>query len=222
MINPYKKIREQEKQLAGSGKEIDKLNLEINELKDTPHTSIHPVYKHLIQEVIEIDGRMLYEFKDILDMPHNRYNNFDRFSLEFKMRLDLETSIDLDKKIKENIEKGTQKAILDIYQIADHRIRMAEMTLGLEHSYRLVSCAWFWKDENLDEYDFEIGDEKIRLFKKEGLESFFLHKSMKKFLPQINISVDVLKACSRYEKQYQSLLTDLLKKETETKDKMIT
>lgn len=201
LINPYKKIKELEK--------------EIKELKGIPNTSIHPKYKTLIQEVREIGGRMLYEFKDLLDTPHNRYNNFDRFSLEFKMRLDLETSIDLDKKIKANIEKGTQKAILDIYQIADHRIRMAEMTLGLEHSYRLVSCAWFWEDEDLDDYDFEIGDEKIRLFKKEGLESFFLSKSMRKFLPQVNISADVLKACSRYEKEYQSLLTGLLKKETE-------
>ena len=101
MINPYKKIKELEKSNIALAKELHSRNLVIKELKELPNTSIHPKYKTLIQEVKEIKGRKLYEFKDLIDMPSNRYNHFDKFSLEFSMRLDLATSIDLDKKINE-------------------------------------------------------------------------------------------------------------------------
>ena len=155
--------------------------------KPKDNTAIHPDYKTLIQKVTKIKGRQLYQFKNLADMPHNRFTFYDRFSIEYNMRLDLEKSNEIDDAIIEKIENPTAKSILQVRDLVLTRKRFTESTLSLDMSYRLVSCAYFWKDENLDEYDFEIGDEKISLFKEVGLESFFLTKHIKDFLPLMNL-----------------------------------
>ena len=84
----------------------------------------------------------------------------------------------------------------------------------------MASCVYFWKDEDLDDYDFEIGDEKIKLFKEIGFDSFFLTKPMNNFLPQMDLSIDVLTACSQYERSLKKLhlsqLRDQSAKDTKT------
>ena len=184
--------------------------------KPKPHTAIHPDYKTLIEKVTTIKGRTLYKFKSLLDMPHNRYNACTRMNTEFNMRIDIDilrTSItDAQKYINEgNITKVA--AILTLLEAH------TDMILSLKASYRLASCVYFWKDESLDDYDFEIGDEKIKLFKEIGLESFFLTKPMNNFLPPMDISASDLKVFSQYEKELQSLLSRQLKepKESDTK-----
>ena len=209
MINPYKKNKQLEK--------------EIKELKGIPNTSIHPQYKRLIQEVREIDGRMLYQFKDLLDMAHNRYNSCMRFTTEVNMKIDADILKAYNKTIKETFEKILESSDLGKTRKLSHKGLVLEetitmhldMLISIESSYRLASCVYFWEDENLDEYDYEIGDEKIRLFKEVGLKSFFLSKPMNNFLPPMTISEDVLIACSQYQKQLGSLLSNQLKKETE-------
>ena len=198
MINPYKKIKELEK--------------EIKELKGIPNTSIHPQYKTLIQEVREIDGRMLYQFKDLLDMPHNRYNSCMRFRTEVNMKIDADI---LSKSIEDGLKFADEGKISKLIGILTLLQEHTKMLISNESSYALASCVYFWEDENLDEYDFEIGDEKIKLFKEIGLESFFLSKPMNNFLPPMTISADVLQACSHYEKELRSLLSNQLKKETD-------
>lgn len=171
------------------------------------NTAIHPDYKKLIEKVTTIKegkfkGRTLYQFKSLLDMPHKRYNSCSRFSTEFNMRLDADT-------LKKSIDAALNQAnegnftkVIGILQILNEHTRML---ISLNASYRLASCVYFWKDENLDDYDFEIGDEKINLFKEIGFESFFLTKPMSDFIAPTNLSADDLRVCSQYEKELQSL-----------------
>lgn len=186
----------------------------------TIKTAIHPDYKTLIEKVKVIKGRQLYKFKSLLDMPHNRYNKATRAVTEFDMRLDAQTSIEIDKKIIDIIDSDKIK-ISEIASLVKTRIAMTEMLISIDASYRLASCVYFWKDEDLDDYDFEIGDEKITLFKEIGFESFFLSKPMNNFIPQMNLSAQDLSAFSQYEKELKKLLSKQLKNENGKNEKTI-
>lgn len=190
-------------------------------LKPKANTAIHPKYKTLIKKVISINGRQLYQFKDLADMPHNRFTKATRFQTEFNMRIDSDILSIYNKKVKDLFQKVLEaNDIIPTRNLAHKGLTLVEtldlnleMLLSLDASYRLVSCAWFWEDENLDDYDFEIGDEKISLFKQKGIEGFFLSKPMRDFLPPTNISAQDLRAFSQYEKELKKLLNKQLKKE---------
>ena len=182
----------------------------------TTKTAIHPEYKTLIQKVKKIKGRQLYQFKNMLDMPHNRYNKCTRFSTEFNMRLDAEIlAKSLSDCLKFANEGNFAKVIGIITLLQEH----TKMLISIEASYRLASCVYFWEDENLDDYDFEIGDEKIKLFKEMKLESFFLTKPMNNFLAQIDISAQDLNLFSQYEKELKSLLSKQLSEQNGKENK---
>ncbi len=188
-----------------------------------PNTAIHPDTKRLIEKVTTIKkgkfrGRTLYQYKSLLDMQHKRYNTCTRLSTEFSMRLDadiLKKSIDSALKFAND---GNFTKVIGILQILNAH---TEMLISLDASYRLASCVYFWIDENLDDYDFEIGDEKIQVFKEIGLESFFLSKPMNNFITQMSLSVDDLRAYSQAEKELQSLLSRQLKEPKEENTKTI-
>ena len=188
-------------------------------LKPKPNTAIHPDYKTLIQKVAKVKGRQLYQFKNLLDMPHDRYNKATRFVTEFDMRIDA----DILKKSKQDCLKysneGNFTKVIGILNLLEEH---TNMLISIEASYRLASCVYFWKDEKLNDYDFEIGDEKITLFKQMGFESFFLSKPMNNFVPQIDLSAQDLRAFSQYEKELKKLLSKQLKSENGKNEKTIT
>ncbi len=201
MINPYKRIKDQEVIISD-------LEDELNELRGLPETSLHPKYKKLIEKVAEIKGRQLYKFNSLLDMPHNRYNKCTRFSTEFTMRID---SNILKKSLDECIKFANQGNFAKVIGIITLLIEHNNMLISIDASYRLASSIYFWKDEDLDDYDFEVGDEKIKMFKEIGFESFFLSKPMNNFIPQMSLSVDDLLHFSQYENELKRLLSLQLK-----------
>lgn len=175
--------------------------------KPKQKTAIHPDYKTLIQKVAKIKGRQLYQFKSLLDMPHDRYNKATRFVTEFNMKLDADI---LQKSIEDSLKYANEGNFTKVIGILILLQQHTEMLISIESSYRLASCVYFWKNEDLDDYDFEIGDEKISLFKEIGFDSFFLSKPMNNFIPAINISAQDLRACSLYEKELKNLLSKQL------------
>ena len=203
MINPYKKIKLLEKK--------------IKDLEGIPNTSIHPKYKTQIIEVKEIKGRQLYQFKSLLDMPHDRYTTAMRFRTEFSMSLDNDYLGEFINIQEKGFSSG--KVYECIGALEQLKVRR-DMLISIDTSYRLASCVYFWEDEELSNYDFEIGDEKITLFKEIGFESFFLSKPMNNFIPAINLSEQDLKACSMLEKELQKLHSKQLKEENGKNEKM--
>lgn len=181
----------------------------INIFKKKPKNAIHPDYKKLIQPVFEIEGKWLYEFKDLGDMPHQRYAMFDRFKTEINMRMDADTLQESIKSCLDNANKGQFTKVIHTLSVMEV---MTEMLISMDAHYRLVSCAYFWKDEDLTDYDFAINDEKIVLFKKYKVDDFFLKEPIKKFLPQMNTSLQGLEVFLRQEIEFKKLLSSALKK----------
>ena len=173
------------------------------------NTAIHPDTKRLIEKVTTIKkgkfkGRTLYQYKSLLDMQHKRYNTCTRLSTEFSMRLDADI---LKKALDSMLKFANEGNFTKVIGVLNILMAQTEMLISLDASYRLASCVYFWIDENLDDYDFEIGDEKIQLFKEMGFKSFFLSKPINNFITQMSLSVEGLKAYSQYEKELQSLLS---------------
>lgn len=190
--------------------------------KGKPTTALHKEYKSLIEPVKSFDGRMLYKFKSLLDMPHMRYNNCNRFAEEFNLRLEID---ELQKSLEtiQDLAFSDQKPdikLKKINTIIDGLLIQTKMSISIDASYRLASCVYFWEDESLEDYDFEIGDAKIELFKKEGFENFFLKKPMNQFLPQMNLSLQDLEVFSRIEKERKKLMQSILKETKEEKELM--
>lgn len=186
--------------------------------KPLPNTAIHPDNKRLIEKVTKIKGRTLYKFKSLIDMPHKRYNACTRMNTEFNMRVDVDILKKSISDCQKYINEGNITKVAAILTLLEAH---TDMIMSLKASYRLASCVYFWIDESLDDYDFEIGDEKIRLFKEIGLESFFLAKPMNNFLPPMDLSVSDLRVCSQYEKELSSLLSLQLKEPKENDMKVI-
>lgn len=185
---------------------------------ETPHTIIHPDYKKLIEYVTTIEGRKLYKFKNLLDMPHDRYNKCTRFSTEVNMRLDSET---LKESLEQIIEFANQGNFTKVMGVVHILMEMTNMLISIDASYRLASCVYFWDNEDLTDYDFEIGDHKISLFKKMRLDDFFLKEPMKNFLPQMSISEQGLEAYLLQEREFKKILSSQLKKMNEKSGKLI-
>lgn len=164
-------------------------------------TAIHPEYKKLVEKVFTIDGIDFYQFHNLLDMPHKRYNSCTRFATEFNMRIDAKELIDLLEKSMEQLDAGNVTRSIILQNTIAERTKML---ISVECSYRLASCVYFTDEENLDEYDLDIGDKKIGLFKKEKLESFFLTEPYNRFLPDLNLSAIDLEAYDQLEKRLKS------------------
>ena len=176
------------------------------------NTAIHPEYKRLIEEVAIFEGRPIYQFKNLLDMPHDRYNKCTRFSTEFNMRLDADILRETIKVCLSSANDGNFTKVIGLLTLLQEH---TNMLISVEASYRLASCVYFWEDEDLLDYDFEVGDDKIRKFKKMKLDDFFLSQPMSRFLPQMNISAEDLHHYSVYEKELKRLTLQHLKKKNE-------
>jgi hypothetical protein len=189
----------------------------INLFKKPLNTSIHKDYKKLIEYVDTLEGRKLFKFKELADMPHGRYNFCTRFSTEINMRMDAETSKDIDEEIYTYfmLDKPGIKDKKKAMELIRTRIQMSEMLISGEASYRLASCVYFWETEDLTDYDYAIGDEKIEIFKRNNFDNFFFTEPMKNFLPQMDISARDLKVFSSQERELKKLLRKVLTEKTE-------
>lgn len=185
-------------------------------IRPKSNTAIHPKYKKLVEKIATVDGKGLYMFKSLLDMPHSRYNHCSRFSTEFNMKLDSDILRESITQLRELLIEPTKKALTKASEILMLLDEHTKMLISIESSYRLASCVYFWEDEDLNDYDFLIGDHKIELFKKYNFGDFFLSEPMNRFLPAMNLSVNDLHIYSRYEKELGKLLSSTLKSKKES------
>lgn len=154
-------------------------------------TCLDRQYEKKIELAFELNGVEYFWFKDLADMPVQRYHKVSQFLAETDLRLTRADIQDYCQLISESLNKGniTRASTL----IADMEYRN-QMFIETETFYRLYSCVFFTKDEDLKEYDFGLGDEKIAIFKKEKIGSFFLQEPCRRFLPQVDISAEDLEA----------------------------
>ena len=81
--------------------------------------------------------------------------------------------------------------------------------MDLELVLRLISCIYFLGDEDLLTYDYDIGEYKMELFRKHALQSFFLSRAIRKYLPITTISRKHLATLKKQSSIKKGLLKEL-------------
>ena len=162
----------------------------------------------LVEKALWIDGEVYYRFKNLADMPYLRYLRMLQFSTEVQMRIDSETLSESLDAMEAALEAGKGTEIAKLIAVLKEKTRLLISTDAI---YRLLSCVFFTDDEYLDDYDFDVGDKKIELFKKKvNILEMLSHESAKKFIPQIDLSEGDLVAYSMHEKEISKILSQLL------------
>lgn len=153
--------------------------------KPQPKTAIHPEYKRLVEFAFEIDGVKYYEFKNLGDMPTMRFKKFQDFSTQCDWRMSID---DIQELIVLQEKAINKQKITDIVKINDAFKYCMTIYLETDLFMQLFSCLFFTMDENLEDYDYDIGAKKIEAFSKHGVPDFFLKEPIKRYLPLTTIS----------------------------------
>lgn len=178
-------------------------------------TCTHPKLKRLVQKAFTIrDGKKkytFYEFKSIHDMPSRRYETLNSFIEDNNRKVE---NSELDHYLEEclaQINKNTPENLANVITIIKMLRMRVEFSVNVDLVMRLISCAFFTKDEDLMRYDWDIGNWKIDLFEKHGLSAFFLFEPVKRWLPQTNISDGDIKIILKQQELQMTLLKELNK-----------
>jgi hypothetical protein len=174
--------------------------------KPNKGTALHPDYKKAIEFAFEIQGIEYFQFKNLADMPSERYYAVSERITEVEMRIDRESLLAYLDKIEELINLGNFGRVGAI--VEEMRFR-TEMLVETETLYRLASCVFFTIDEDLTTYDLDFNDAKIAIFKKEKINDFFFKEPIKKFIRLPSISQQDLELCLKLteaRKKYQNYL----------------
>ena len=162
--------------------------------KQTKPTAIHPDYKKLIEKVFTINGDDFYAFKNLADMPVNRYLQIGSFQEEASFKLTTKLLFELLEHIEKSLNEGKITRAIEI--LSEIKLRLS-LKLEPDILYRLASCVYFYKDEDLSNYDYDLGDKKIELFKKENVDNFFLNEPLSSLAPLRNISAEDIRDYSK-------------------------
>lgn len=175
-------------------------------------TALHPEYKKSIQYAFTIDGEDYYEFINLGDMPQERYKKFNDLATQCDWRMsidDLKDLLDLQKKA---VNKGKLTDIMETVNAFEYCL---SIYLETDLFMILFSCLFFTKDEDLTDYDHDLGVIKTAKFTKQGIPSFFLSEPVKKYLPLTDISeqdIAVFSKQTNVKKEYlQSTKLRILK-----------
>ena len=169
-------------------------NYDISINKIVQRSAIHPDFKKKIDYAFTIEGVDYYEFSNLIDMPQERYKQFQDLATQCDWRMSPEEIKDLVALQKEAVNKGKLTDIMELIQGFEYCISMyMETDLFL----MLFSCVFFTKDEDLTEWDYDLGIQKMEAFKKHGVPDFFLHQPVQKYLPLNDISRQDLEVFSK-------------------------
>jgi len=192
-------------------------NYDISITKIKPRTAIHPDIKKKTVFAFTIDGVDYYEFENLIDMPIERYKQFQDLATQCDWRMSIDEIKNLVKAQKEAVNKGKLTDIMEVIQGFEHCLSIYMET---DLFMMLFSCVFFTKDENIYEWDYDIGIEKMEVFKKHGIPDFFLREPVKKYLPVTDISKQDLEVFSRQtnvKKDYLQSILQRVSQSTETK-----
>jgi hypothetical protein len=153
-------------------------------LKDYP--------KKLVRYALTInDGAKdidFYEFASSHDMPVKRYAKFLEYNEDYQRgisRVDLTKNLsELEKELTSNTIDGVTGALIRVKWLKSRQ----EISNDVDLIMDILSCALFTFDENLTDYDYEIGEWKKKLFEKEGVPAFFLSVPISKYWKSTNIT----------------------------------
>ena len=139
-------------------------------------------------------------------MPKDRFRKANELLINCEWSISTEDLKDYSQKIRQANDKANTKAVDKVLDALDYSI---SLFIDTDVYMRLFSCAFFTLDEDLTDYDYDIGEQKMRAFKKHGIPSFFLKEPISRYLPQINLSKEIIETFSKLttvKRDYQTWL----------------
>lgn len=142
------------------------------------------VNKKMVRPVegLIIEGLQYYEFVNTADMPEARFVHFTHLRQELAQGMDLPlVNKYLDEmKVANNVNDSSRMGAL-IYMMQD---TMNNCT-PLATLYNIAALVYFEKNEDISCFDNDYNLEKIRLFKEQPNQSFFLTRLLQKGLKNV-------------------------------------
>lgn len=159
---------------------------------DPPEKLIAKDLGKLKQHVITIthEGKdyKLYELVSIYDMPSKRYAALNDFIEDKRRGLDKEELNQYVDECVTSLEEWDNNGVADALILLKSIKARMRVAADVDLIMRLLSCSLFFDDEDLKDYDWDIGTFKIELFESYGVSAFFLTEPIKKYWTRIDIS----------------------------------
>ena len=182
--------------------------------KEVKLTAIHPDLKRLTRHVLTLkdeNGKdvKFYEFATLHDMPARRFTSLNDFIEDKNRGIDRdELTFNIEESIK-HIEANSTRGVTDALIVLRWMQQRMLIANDVDLILRLISCAVFTEDEDLTKYDWDIGTQKIELFEKHGLSTFFLSEPIKRYWTATNISEEDIQILIEQRKIKKQALKEL-------------
>jgi len=146
-----------------------------------------------IKEAMVVDGVQYYEFDDINNLLSGRAFACMDYYKELSMRCTREYLTAHTEAIEELLTNGKQFHLGKLHVLNMQLKERLDMVIDPEIVYKIASVIYFDAKEEPFSYDYKYNHEKIKTWKKNGLDAFFLLKRLKDLIPLTNILEDDLK-----------------------------
>lgn len=126
-----------------------------------------------------INGEQYWEFVHVADMPEGRRAHYNTLREEMTMGIDRPMLLEFVQKLKEANQAN------DVNRIGALLFTLEDIVTNIttvESLYHLASLAYFTEREDLTTYDYEIGQVKVKAFKKLPHQSFFFDRLLRETL----------------------------------------
>lgn len=148
-----------------------------------------PVYpretKIITEYAFTIGGIDYFCCNDFLNMPPARAEKANIFYEELKANVDYDYLEWITNEIEDCVNKGKLGNIAILNGLLKERLSLAPDPQLL---LKLATVVFFDAKEDIYDYDFKYNEGKRDLFKKEGLDAFFLKMPLEKLIPHLDLS----------------------------------
>jgi len=190
-------------------------------------TYIHPDYNGLTSyafSCVDEHGQNhdFYSFASAADMPTGRFTSFNEFLEDYNRRLDNAELVELFETMKDCMNQNSVEGVTNTMTLINYGLQRTQISMDVDLFMRFQSINFFTQEENLLNYDWDLANWKIEMWKRSGLEAFFLNEQVKKWLPSINLSkndLDTLEAQRKGMQVFYRRLRDGLGKSSDTTTK---
>lgn len=188
-------------------RELERLNKIQPEFSTEKFNVYHPDVRDSVEVAFEVGLIKYYRFKSEFRLPVGRYKYHYKYLQLNALRISPERLI-IEADDALNWINGTRKKvdIVKCAQIIEGIKTMAALPFDPELARKLAAVSFFTDEEDLSTYDEEYGEKKIKFWKENNFNDFFLTMPVEEFLNLKGISITSLE---EYLETAQQILQDL-------------
>ena len=143
--------------------------------------------EHHITHAFTVGGMKYFNFTDAFNIPCERALDAIDIYEEMSMRC-TRTFLLAHVKAVKNLLTANPINIFDIHKLTVQLEERLELVVYPKLIKKLASVYYFDETENPYRYDAKYGEQKIKLWDKEGLEDFFLLNPIRTLIPSYDLS----------------------------------